>query len=204
MIGQHLATLDSVHIITNGVKGVGDLIANEVFNERTKNNVTHNIWHILPSGQVPNQMDDVSFEEPSYGNTFFFGKSLQERDVIVSRVFDLCILLGGTHTALQEIEQFVWSEKVVLPIKKLGGAAFHNNRISPQIFDIPVSVQLEDWTTILDEKSTYDAIGKSIVNVIQGLQQQHCIKEAPSQFATTPFETPITMRKGFFKQNTLE
>ncbi|CAD5116507.1 DgyrCDS5384 [Dimorphilus gyrociliatus] len=211
LIGQHLAALENVHIVTGGFKGVGDVVARSAFDER--NDVVDDekhIWHILPRkddykySDVADQNEDGTFEMVEYGNTVFSGDSVKEREIITSRVFDICILIGGGPELAKEIDHFVWSEKVVLPIRKTGGAADGKYDISPKIFDLPVAVSLEDWSVLLDDQASPERIGKAVAKITMDLKKQHAV-EAPSQYATTPFETPVGMKKGFlFKQNTLE
>ena len=42
------------------------------------------------------QREDKTFKEVSYGQTIFSGESVRDRESIVSRVFEMCILIEGT------------------------------------------------------------------------------------------------------------
>ena len=44
-----------------------------------------------------NQREDGSFEALEEGSTVFSGHSVRERETIVSRVFDICLLIEGKY-----------------------------------------------------------------------------------------------------------
>ena len=55
-------------------------------------------WYFTPlqdRSRQAHQRSDKTFEQVSYGHTIFSGNSVREREIIASRVFDICILIEG-------------------------------------------------------------------------------------------------------------
>ena len=55
-------------------------------------------WYFTPlqdRSHQAHQRSDKTFEQVSYGDTIFSGNSVREREIIASRVFDICILIEG-------------------------------------------------------------------------------------------------------------
>jgi len=47
-IGEHLASMEQVHVITGGFYGVGDVVGRSYHEKRCEMGQPSNIWHILP------------------------------------------------------------------------------------------------------------------------------------------------------------
>ena len=68
-IGEHLATMEQVHVVTGGFYGVGDEVGRSYHEKRCQMARPSNIWHVLPvrDNQVCRPGTTLCFEiHPSY------------------------------------------------------------------------------------------------------------------------------------------
>ncbi|XP_074640330.1 uncharacterized protein LOC141898375 isoform X2 [Tubulanus polymorphus] len=175
-IGENLAKLDNVSIVTGGFYGIGDVVGQSFFDARQKEKKTPATWHVLPvrdekdCTERARQNRDKTFQIVPYGSTAFSGDSVRERETIVSRVFEICILIEGGPGAAHEAEQFIWSDHNVIPIRVTGGAAGGKFNVPEKIFEVPGGVSAEDWTVLSDKKATPEKIGQVVARIVQSLQ----------------------------------
>jgi len=47
-IGEHLAAMEQVHVVTGGFNGVGDVTGRSYHEQRQQMRRPSNIWHVLP------------------------------------------------------------------------------------------------------------------------------------------------------------
>jgi len=47
-IGEHLALMERVHVITGGFYGVGDVVGHSYHERRHQMGRPSNVWHVLP------------------------------------------------------------------------------------------------------------------------------------------------------------
>ena len=52
-----------------------------------------------------NQRPDKSFQGPPFGKTLHCGESVRQRESIVSKVFDICIIVEGKSIELGGVSQ---------------------------------------------------------------------------------------------------
>ncbi|XP_071793032.1 uncharacterized protein [Asterias amurensis] len=176
-IGISLGRLDNVTLVTGGFVGVGETVAKSFFDERQRLNRREDVWHILPvrdeqdRSRQARQNKDKSFKPVSFGETVFIGDSVRQRETIVSRVFDICILIEGGPGAAHEAEQFTWSDHTVIPIKCTEGAAGGKFNVPQKIFECPPGVLRDDWNQLADKNGSPAAIGAAVARIITALQQ---------------------------------
>ncbi|XP_041370245.1 uncharacterized protein LOC121384084 isoform X2 [Gigantopelta aegis] len=196
-VGKELATLDNVTIVTGGFSGVGETVS-QIFFEETQDNKKPRVWHILPEKDCQNrpnqwnQNSDGTFKVVSFGKTLFCGESVRERETIVGRTFDICILIEGGPGAAHEAEEFVWNDHIVIPIRSTGGAAGGKFGVPEKIFEVPQGVKESDWCILSKTTASAEEIGQSVLRIVQSLKQKMCIEESKS----TPTKQKSVMRKG--------
>lgn len=66
------------------------------------------------------QLSDGTFEILSYGDTLFLGESMKERDTVVARLLNTCLLIEGGPGAAHEAQEFAWNDHYVIPIASTG------------------------------------------------------------------------------------
>ncbi|XP_013086938.2 uncharacterized protein LOC106071400 isoform X1 [Biomphalaria glabrata] len=184
-IGRHLAKLDNLFVVTGGCYGTSELVA-KVFNEdKEQQGSDSNVWHILPEMEAQNvkehynQGADGTFALKDFGKTLFCGNSLWEREAIAGRCFQICLLIeGGTHSA-HEVEEFVWSDHIVVPVCCSNGATVGDVKISDKMYQMPPGVNERDWKCLNDPQTSAEEIGLAVSRVITGLLQ-HCQNQVDS------------------------
>ncbi|XP_070541389.1 uncharacterized protein [Ptychodera flava] len=102
-IGKSLAQHDSIILVTGGFYGVGETVARSFLDTRSAlNKREENVWHIIPAKDEQDrrlqtrQAADRTFQSVPYGQTLFSGESVRQREAIVARVFDICILIEAS------------------------------------------------------------------------------------------------------------
>ncbi|CAH1783755.1 unnamed protein product, partial [Owenia fusiformis] len=121
-IGEHLAKVEDVTLVTGGFFGVGDCVGRSF--HTSHENDPPPMFHILPHKdcKVPqivvegdkfrvigeddpisseqldrrhqgHQNEDRQFQKLDYGTTVFAGNSVRQRETIVARLFNICILV---------------------------------------------------------------------------------------------------------------
>ena len=107
-IGKELAQVSNINIVTNGFYGSSDIVALNFVDQRKNllKESNDSVIHIVPikdckdfSGKC-RQDKDGTFEKVNYGSTYFMGESIKERDSLIARLMDTCILIDGDEGEL--------------------------------------------------------------------------------------------------------
>ncbi|XP_022091661.1 uncharacterized protein LOC110979851 isoform X2 [Acanthaster planci] len=176
-IGKALAKLQKVTLVTGGFFGVGETVSRSFYDERQRLKRVEDVYHILPNRDEQDrspqarQNRDKTFQPMPFGETVFVGDSVRQRETIVSRIFDICILIEGGPGAAHEAEEFTWSDHTVIPIKCTGGAAGGKFNVPQKIFECPPGVVRNDWNQLADKNESPATIGAAVSRIITALQQ---------------------------------
>ncbi|XP_063963431.1 uncharacterized protein LOC129273642 isoform X2 [Lytechinus pictus] len=176
-IGAALAKLPTVTLITGGFYGVGHDVSKSFYDERRKLKMEPRVWHILPTkderdcSAQADQRQDKSFKKPPFGQTLYCGESVRQRESIVSKVFDVCIIVEGGPGAAHEAEEFTWSDHTVIPIKCTGGAAGGKFKVPHKIFELPPGVNRDDWQLLSNKSVSAVEIGAAVARIVRALQE---------------------------------
>ncbi|KAK6185756.1 hypothetical protein SNE40_007918 [Patella caerulea] len=174
-VGLHLNQLKNITIVTGGFHGVGETVSNSFYKENERLKKKHQVWHILPEKDPQDrhlqarQGTDGRFEIIPFGKTLFCGDDVHERETLVARSFDICILIEGGPGSAHETEQFVWNDRVVIPVRCTGGAAGGKFNVPDKIFQLPQGVNEEDWLKLSSKNISPDQIGQSVTNIVESL-----------------------------------
>lgn len=180
-IGQELAKMKNVSVVTGGFYGAADITA-KTFCECKENNgqsmqEDSSVVHILPMhdsedlSSKSRQTPDGSFEAVPYGKTVFLGDSVKERETVVARLLDTCIVIEGGPGVVHEVEEFIWNDHFVIPIISTGGAAGGQYGVPVKIFELPPGVDLVDWSVLSDKEATPEEVAKAVVNIMSSLKK---------------------------------
>ncbi|KAI0229861.1 hypothetical protein LSAT2_019732 [Lamellibrachia satsuma] len=176
-VGKQLAGMRDIHMGTGGFYGIGEAVGHSFHEERDNMDTPPSIWHVLPytkkgSSKQARQNRDGTFKKLEYGQTVYSGNSVRQRETIVAKVFDICILLEGGPRAAHEAQEFAWNEHVVIPIKCTGGAAGGKFGVPEEIFKVPPGVNETDWATLSDKKPSPEQLAQSVRNIIEDVQKR--------------------------------
>lgn len=71
---------------------------------------------------------------------------MKERDKIVARLLNTCILIEGDLETVYQAEEFIWNDHFVIPIPCSGGAASGTEfgGLPVRCFDIPTGVSFTE------------------------------------------------------------
>lgn len=180
-IGVELAKVERLSLVTGGFYGAADITA-KTFYECRENNAQPNkdessVVHILPMHDNEDltakarQNPDGSFEAIPFGKTFFLGDSVKERETVVARLLDTCIVIEGGPGVVHEVEEFIWNDHFVIPIMSTGGAAGGQYGVPVKIFELPPGVDVADWSVLSEKEASPQAIAKAVVNIIISLKK---------------------------------
>ncbi|KAG8183491.1 hypothetical protein JTE90_001055 [Oedothorax gibbosus] len=177
-IGAELAKVERISLVTGGFFGAADITA-KTFNECRENNIPEEsaVVHILPMNDSEDlsakakQNPDGSFEAIPYGKTFFLGDSVKERETVVARLLDTCIVIEGGPGVVHEVEEFIWNDHFVIPIMSTGGAAGGQYGVPVRIFEVPPGVDDADWSVLSEKEATPEEVAKAVVNILVSLKK---------------------------------
>ncbi|XP_064603291.1 uncharacterized protein LOC135468797 isoform X2 [Liolophura sinensis] len=185
-IGQSLAKLERVTLVTGGFYGVMESVSRGFYEETQRIWKNHKVWHILPERDPTNmskkalQNRDGTFKALSFGKTMFCGSSVRERETIVARAFDICVLVEGGPGSAHEAEQFAWSDRIVIPIRATGGAAGGLFGVPQKIFKVPQCVSEDDWTILSQKTCSPTEIGNAVSRIISSIFKKPKIGVKPT------------------------
>ncbi|XP_067135835.1 uncharacterized protein [Centruroides vittatus] len=175
-IGQELATLKFLTLVTGGFYGVCEAVGRSFCEDREViGEKPGRVFHILPKHDDKDfslkgrQNVDGTFQKVPYGQTFFIGDSMQERVSVVASVFDICIVIEGGPRVANEIQEFVWNDQIVIPVISTGGAASGKFGISKRILEVPPGVNEEDWLILAKQDITADDVGRAVKRIVCSL-----------------------------------
>ncbi|KAK3094446.1 hypothetical protein FSP39_001842, partial [Pinctada imbricata] len=100
-VGNKLCELPDVTIVTGGFFGVEYLVGKAFHEAACRNMRSNKVWHILPEKDSQDrtseaaQNTDGSFQIVDYGQTYFCGESIEDKDSLVARAFHICLVILG-------------------------------------------------------------------------------------------------------------
>ncbi|RWS10917.1 uncharacterized protein B4U79_01492, partial [Dinothrombium tinctorium] len=183
-IGVELAKVKNITLVTGGCRGASEILSQKFFEIRSKekrpsitkltsksaimnNNNDTSLVHVLPSKDVKDpkykQTDEGNFESMPFGETLFVGESIKERDMVISRLLDTCILIEGDSDDGSVAQEFLWNDHYVIPIVSTGGAASGSYGLPPKIFECPLGVKSEDWNMLSNRTAKPEEVAKALI-----------------------------------------
>ena len=174
-LGMQLAKEKGVVLATGGFYGVGETVAKSFYDERVRLGEPKGVCHIVAvrddqdKSHQTRQRSDGTFEAVPYGTTLFYGSSVRQREMLIPRLLDLCVLIEGGPGAAFEVQQFDWNEKHVIPVVVTGGAASGLFQVPPSVFRRPWGVCESDWSLLSDRGAVPRDVATAIVNIVRAL-----------------------------------
>ena len=173
--GRQLAKKEVV-VVTGGFYGVGETVGRSFSQERKRlQHPTEGVLHVIArqdeqdKSTQTRQAPDGSFTAPPYGHTLVFGNSVRQREMLVPRVLEVCILVEGGPGAAFEAEQFSWNGHLVIPVPVTGGAASGMFDAPQSIFTRPLGVEEADWSSLKDDSLSPSQIAAAMVRIVEAV-----------------------------------
>lgn len=173
--GKLLAREKDYFIVTGGFYGVGETVGQSFHKEckvlgRADNGVIHIQAIKDPEDHTMNarQNSDGTFQPLPYGETHFYCDTVRQRQMLIPKVIDLCILIEGGPSAAFEAHQFSWSGHTVIPVVTTGGAAGGKYNAPPGIFYKPHYADESDWSVLSSESPSPTKVASALVNIVKG------------------------------------
>lgn len=196
-IGQELASLKFVSLCTSGFFGVEEQVARSFCEERSLTEKPfHRVFHVVPERDKKDwskkayQRPDGTFGGITHGQVKVVGSSMAERDAVIARVFDVCILIEGGLNTARRVAEFVWNDKPVIPIVCTGRAAAGNfnpgvgvdtNALNAIWENPPPGVDCNTWAVLKNSCSTAEDIGKAVKKIVINLHRLLKAKKRPTE-----------------------
>lgn len=133
-LGQLLAALPGLVLITGGVEGVGEAVGRSFFQTRRAAGLEPSVFHVLPAGS----------EAWDYGATYFAGADMSERREILARLARVYLAVEGGPGTAHEAAVAHARGAVVVPVGRLGGhaAALHAQA------QRPAAIEEQTWAVL--------------------------------------------------------
>uniref|UniRef100_A0A1I8F2B3 TIR domain-containing protein n=1 Tax=Macrostomum lignano TaxID=282301 RepID=A0A1I8F2B3_9PLAT len=155
-LGEALAQLDWVGLVTGGGPGADQIVSRQFSDSRRQNGQSEDTWHLLhdsggdksSSTSAAAAPKSPNTTPPQFGKSLVCGDSAAERLQIAAHLCSLCLLIEGGTKSVEEADQFMWHDKVVLPLKCLGGAAASYYGESERRFEVPPGVSQKLWSKL--------------------------------------------------------
>ncbi|KAM7290124.1 hypothetical protein ISCGN_026790 [Ixodes scapularis] len=145
------------------------------------------------------QRPDGTFGGIPHGQVKIVGSSMAERDSVIARVFQVCILveaesvaaaclLAGDECTARRVGEFVWNDKPVIPVFCTGKAAAgeHNSSTGVDSTTLrsicenpPPGVDCNTWFLLKNSSSSPEDIGKAVRKIVTNVYRQ--TKKRPTE-----------------------
>lgn len=184
-LGQVLCKFDDVTVVTGGGYNTEYLISHSFLEETRQSLKSHRVWHILPERDRKDrtkdypQNSDGTFQVISFGQTYFCGNSLEERDLIVSKAIDICLLVIGDADlkSVKLAQKFSWNDHYVIPF------VIDKNVDSSFTSQLSQGISTEDCQALNDTEKMVEArasvLRDVLIRVQDNLELEH--REEASQ-----------------------
>lgn len=184
-LGQVLCKFDDVTVVTGGGYNTEYLVSHAFLQETQKSLKSHRVWHVLPERDRKDrtkdypQNSDGTFQVISFGQTYFCGNSLEERDQIVSKALDICLLVIGDADlkSVKLAQKFSWNDHYLIPF------VVNKNVDSSFTWQLSQGISTEDCQALNDTEKTVEArasvLRGVLIRVQDNLELEH--REEASQ-----------------------
>lgn len=151
-IGQGLAGLDSLVLLTGGVSGVGECVGRGYVQRCLKLGRAPNVIHVLPRG----------CRAWDYGITLFAGDGMRERREILGRLASTFVVVEGGPGTEHEAKVAAAHGAVLVPVARSGG---HAGALYPRL-SRPAFVDARAWETLGNPEVALPTVAAAVVEIV--------------------------------------
>ncbi|XP_061171783.1 uncharacterized protein LOC133181268 [Saccostrea echinata] len=154
LLGKVLSEFEDVTMVTGGGYNIEYMVSHAFLEETQQNLRPHKVWHVLPEQEKQDvskdypQNSDGTFQVISFGQTYFCGNSQEERDLIISKAVEVCLIVIGDSDVkyLRLAKKFAWNDHHVIPfVVNMEGDSTFTEQLSH-------GISLEDFRALNDPK----------------------------------------------------
>jgi len=157
-IGEGLAALDSLVLLTGGVSGVGECIGRGYLKGCTMRRRMPSVIHVLPRG----------CRAWDYGTTLFAGDTMGERREILGRLAKAFVVVEGGPGTEHEAAVAAAYGAVLVPLGRSGGhaGALYAGLVRPPFVDARA------WQTLSDPEAAPRTAAAAVVQIVASCLRQ--------------------------------
>lgn len=156
-IGEQLADIDNLVVLTGGVPGVGECIGRGYVKGCRSLGRTPSVIHVLPRG----------CRDWDYGTTLLAGDSMSERREILGRLAKIFIVIEGGPGTEHEAAVAAAHGAVLVPVGRSGG---HAGVLYPGVVR-PPCVDARTWETLGSSEAAARAVAAAVVEIVDSCVQ---------------------------------
>jgi uncharacterized protein (TIGR00725 family) len=151
-IGEHLAGVNSLVLLTGGVPGVGECVGRSFVKGCCTLGQTASVIHVLPRG----------CGAWDYGTTLFAGDSMTERREILGRLAKVFVVVEGGPGTEHEANVAAAHGALFVPVARSGGhaGALYQHLVRPAF------VHARAWETLGDPKAAPGTVATAVVEIV--------------------------------------
>ncbi|XP_078312301.1 uncharacterized protein LOC111099612 isoform X1 [Crassostrea virginica] len=184
-LGSALCEFDDVTVVTGGGYNTEYLVSHAFLEEAQQKLRPHRVWHVLPEREQEDrtvdypQNSDGTFQVIAFGQTYFCGNSLEERDLVVSKAIDICLLIIGDADlkSVKLAQKFSWNDHYVIPF------VLNKNTDSSFTEQLSQGISTEDCQALNNTDQSVEARASVfhdiLTRILDNLEMEH--KEEASQ-----------------------
>lgn len=157
-VGQLLATIPSLVLITGGVEGVGEAVGRSFFEGRQQKGQEARVYHVLPEGE----------DDWDYGETLFAGADMFERREVLARLAGVYVAIEGGPGTAHEAEVAAGRGAVIVPVGRLGG---HSSVLYGRM-ERPGDIDGQTWSVLGNTDSSAEETAQAVFRAIQWFMEK--------------------------------
>ena len=147
-IGQSLARISELIVLTGGVSGVGEAVGRSFFDARSQSPGNRGVFHVLPEGEAV----------WDYGETLFAGLDMGERREVLGRLAPLYVMVEGGPGTAHEAAVAMSRDATLISVGKSGG---HAAEVYPRV-SRPAAVPSQSWLRLGQPDATPQEIADAV------------------------------------------
>jgi predicted Rossmann-fold nucleotide-binding protein len=154
-VGQLLAGIPTLVLVTGGVEGIGEAIGRSFFATRRAAGQEPCVYHVLPRG------------EPAwdYGETLLAGDDMTGRREVLGRLAPLFLALEGGPGVKHEAEVAAAHHASIIPVGRSGGFAAELYARTPR----PQAVDEQTWEVLGSATATPEETARAVVRAVEAI-----------------------------------
>lgn len=152
-IGQRLAQIPELLLITGGVEGVGETLGRSFYQTRCAAKAEPRVYHVLPQGE----------DAWDYGETLFAGRDMFQRREVLARLSLRVLVIEGGPGTVHEARVARSRRATVIPVGRSGG---HAGELYTEMTRSGL-VDPDSWAILGDARATPEEVALAVERIIR-------------------------------------